>query len=326
MRIGLFLQTTFSKKEAKRYIAQQRLYGSAPKFPLAGKLRIGRVRYMKYFLWQFISLKQFIMDRLETFSQSESVEHNEDKKLRGAQLGKLIEQSGFEMDQLTADMLKLILEKNDHLSHVEVVFISPEEEPDTGGFFHRVKVDEQTFVPTIFVVSENQEHMNRLKDARKSSAARVASMLGIDFSKLSPALLRQFIVAHELGHASDYVKNYETNPDYKGADAAEEWDLHYEANLLTMPVPSFDPVDLREELSRFDSLEDFLKVNPSLSKTINISEIKTKQDLINVQEIAYRTSAYESYADDFATDFLKNNAVELNITELIDPDQQQEAA
>lgn len=266
------------------------------------------------------------MNRLETFSQSDPTEYNKEEPPRGIQLCELIERNNLEMDQSTADMLRIMLEKHDHLSHVEVVFISPEEEPDTGGFFHRVEIDEQTFLPTIFIVSENQEHMNRLKDTRQSSAARVASMLGIDFSQLSPKLLRLFIIAHELGHASDYIKNYETNPEYQVTDAAEEWDLHYESNLLTMPVPGFDPVDLREELSRFDSLEDFLKANPNLSKTISTGEIKTKQDLINAQEIAYRTSAYESYADDFATDFLKNNAAELNITELIDPDQSREAA
>jgi len=260
------------------------------------------------------------MDRLETFHHSDPTERSENEQPKGVQLRELIERNYLEMDQSTADMLKLLLEKHGYLSHVEVVFISPEEEPNTGGFFHRVQVDEQTFVPTIFIVSKNQEHMARLKDIRQSSATRTAVMLGIDFSQLSPNLLRQFIIAHELGHASDYVKNYETNPDYQGSDAAEEWNLHYEANLLSMPVPGFDPVDLREELSKFDNLEDFLKANPSLSKTIDIGEIKTKQDLINAQEIAYRTSTYESYADNFAADFLKNNAIKLNITELIDPD------
>lgn len=266
------------------------------------------------------------MNRLETFSQSDPVEYNKNEQPRGLQLRELIERNDLEMDQSTADMLKLLLEEYKHLAHVEVVFISPEEEPDTGGFFHRVQVDEQTFVPTIFIVSQNQEHMSRLRDARQASAARVADMLGIDFSQLSPDLLKKFIVAHELGHASDYVINYETNPDYQGSNAAEEWDLHYEANLLTMPVPGFDPVDLREELSSFDNLEDFLRANPNLIKTINIGEIKTKQDLINAQEVAYRTSAYESYADNFATGFLKKNAVELKITELIDSDQYREAA
>ena len=266
------------------------------------------------------------MKESETFFQHNSTEQEDIEQRKGIQLHELIERKDIVLDQSTSDMLKLILEQNSHLSHIEVVFISPKEEPNTGGYFHRVQIDEQTFVPTIFIVSANEEHARRLKNTRQSSAKRVANMLGINFSQLSPNLLKQFIIAHELGHSSDYAKNYETNPNYQGSDAAEEWELHYEGNLLTMPVPGFDPVDLREELSRFDNLEDFLKANPNLVKTINTGEIKTIQDLIDAQEIAYRTSVYESYADNFATTFLKKNAVKLNISELIDETQHRQAA
>jgi len=151
-------------------------------------------------------------------------------------------------------------------------------------------------------------------------------MLGISLPQLSPKLLRLFIIAHEIGHASDYVKNYETNPDYEGSDAAEEWDLHYEANLLTLPVPGFDPVDLHEELSKYSGLEDFLRANPNVAKTIDTSKVRTVQDLIDTQEVAYRTSAYESYADNFAAAFLKKNAVKLNIAELVGGDEYDKAA
>lgn len=248
------------------------------------------------------------------------IEQNKVERQRGVALRELIDQQDLRLDQATSAMLRLVLEQYGHLSHVEVVFISPEEEPDTGGFFHRVQVDTQTFVPTIFIVSEDQEHLLKLKNTRRSSVQNTADMLGIHFSHLSPNLLRQFIIAHEIGHASDYVKNYETNPDYQGSDAAEEWDLHYEANLLTMPVPGFDPVDLREEISTFGDLKEFLSVHPNVAKTINTSEIKTLQDLLHAQEIAYRTSAYESYADNFATNFLKKNAERLGIAELRNSD------
>ncbi len=249
------------------------------------------------------------MDRLEiASSQNNSIENNESTQKKGKPLYELVKQKDTRFDQATSDMLTLILEQHDHLSHIEIVFISPEDAPNTGGSFHIVQVDEQSFIPTIFIVSENQEHMRKLKDTRHSSAQRVADMLGINFSQLSPSLLRQFIIAHEIGHASDYIKNYETNPDYQGTNAVEEWDLHYESNLLTMPVPGFDPVDLYEKLSKFNDLKQFLNANPNVTRTINTDEIKTLQDLLHAQEIAYRTSPYESYADTFATNFLKKNA------------------
>jgi len=237
-----------------------------------------------------------------------------------------IERNDLEIDSSTRDIIACLLKTHKHLSHVEVVFITPEEEPDTAGYFHHVRVDEKTFVPTIYLVSEDREHMARLSSVRQSSNAIVAKRLGIDPSQLSPTLLRQFIIAHELGHAYDYVINYETNPDYQGSDAAEEWDLHYESNLLTLPVPGLDPVDLREELSNVETLDDFLKEHPMLSKTINTHEIKTKQDLLKAQETAYRASVYEQYADTFAVDFLKQNADTLHIAELANPDQYRKAA
>ncbi|MBU0625618.1 hypothetical protein KKF05_04710 [Patescibacteria group bacterium] len=259
------------------------------------------------------------MDRLEISTiRDGSLEQNEagDSEQRGVQLGKFFELKDSEIDETTFNLLKLMLEQYNELSHIEVVFIPPEETPDTGGFFHRIQVDEKTFIPTIFIVSEDQEHLQRLKDTRRSSSQRVADLLGVDFSQLSPRLLRQFIIAHEMGHANDYVKNYETNPEYQGSDAAEEWDVHYEANLLTMPASGFDPVSLREEVSKFESLGDFLAAYPDVAKIIEPKGIKTVQDLFNAQEVAYRTSPYESQADNFAADFLRRNAKELNISEL----------
>jgi|SRR3989338_282782 len=208
-------------------------------------------------------MKKF--ERLIT-THDDSMEQHERTTRERIRLDELIARKDIESDKTMVDTLKLILKQNGYLSHIEVVFISPEEEPDTGGSFHRMQVDEQSFIPTIFIVSENQAHMQRLKDTRQSSVKRVAEMLGIDFSKLTPSLLRRFIIAHEIGHAADYVKNYETNPDYQGTDAAEEWDLHYEANLLNMPVPGFDPVDLREEVSKFNDIEAFLEAHPDVKK------------------------------------------------------------
>ncbi|MCF6276595.1 MAG: hypothetical protein L3J07_01965 [Candidatus Magasanikbacteria bacterium] len=246
-----------------------------------------------------------------------NLEKEDERKNKGVRLDELISREGIEIDKSMDAMLKLMLEQNDFLSHVEVVTISPEDEPNTDGFFHRVQVGENVFIPTIFIVSENKEHLQKLKDVRESSAKEVADMLGISFENMTPNLLRQFIIAHELGHATDYIKNYETNPDFEGADAAEEWSSHYNANLYTLPVPGFDPVDLREEMAKFTNLEEFLLANPDVYRIVKTSNIKTLQDLLNAQELAYRNSSYENYADNFATDFLKKNAKELKISELV---------
>jgi hypothetical protein len=246
-----------------------------------------------------------------------SAEQSEMSAPRGIPLGELVARENIEIDKSTADILKIALEQNKHLSHVEIIFVSPKEVPYTGGLFHRVQVDEQTFIPTISIVAENEKHMQKLKDTRQASAKKAAEMLGINFFDLTPRLLRQFIIAHELGHADDYVINYETNPDYTGAGAVKEWNLHYRSNLLTLPVPGWSPRALREEILQYNDLSSFLEAYPDTKKKINTNEIKTLQDLLNAQELAYRASEYERCADDFAANFLKKNAKELGIRELI---------
>lgn len=236
---------------------------------------------------------------------------------RGIRFDQCITKEHSELEETVSILLHSIVRDYPYLSHVEVIFISPKDEPNTGGFFHRVQIDKDTFVPTIYIVSEDQEHLQRLKSVRESSARRVAELLGIDFSELTPSLLRNFIIAHEIGHASDYVKNYEKNPAYKDRVISDEWDLHYQANLFTLPVPGFDPVDLRDEVSRYESIEECLRERPELKNVVSMYKIKKIEDLLSIQELAYRHSTYESYADNFATDFLKRNAKELGFVELL---------
>ena len=219
-----------------------------------------------------------------------------------------VEQQNTEIDRMTIELLKLTLQQYPHLSHVEIKFVPPDDRIDTGGTFDQIKIDEDTFLPIIFIVSKDAKHIEKIMQTRKESAKRVAEMLGIKFEDLTPELLRQFIIAHEFGHADDYVKNYEQNPEYKGGQITEEWNLHYEANLYSMPVPGYDPVDLKNEIENFTNLEDFLKVHPETTATVEADNIKSLEDLMIAQENAYRSSTYENYADQFATHFLKQNA------------------
>lgn len=242
---------------------------------------------------------------------------------RGIALKDFVAQKRIGTEKPIADILKLVLKQNQFLSHIEVAFISPKEEPGTAGILHQIQIDKDTIIPTIFIVSEDKEHMEKLMQSRKESAKRTAQMLGIDFLDLTPTLLKQFIVAHELGHAADYIKNYETNPDYKGAEAAEEWEMHYDANLMTMPVPDYAPAELMKEMAKHNDLKSFIKAHPEISRT---NEIKTLEDLLKKQELAYRTSPYESYADNFAANFLKQNAEKLNLGQLISGPKLKEAA
>lgn len=218
-------------------------------------------------------------------------------------------------NQDLAKIIRLAKEQHPHLECVQTVFIPPVDEPNTGGFFNTVVTEDRNIVPTIFIVSEeNGEHTQNLMSARQASAKMASEMLGISFKDMSPRLLKMFIIAHELGHAADYVINYLTNPEYKNTnDADEAWNLHYVVNLYSLPIPELDPPQLSEELERAGSLSRFIQMHPESTRTIEINQVKTSQDLLNLQEHAYRASIYEQYADNFATAFLKRNAEALDI-------------
>lgn len=53
----------------------------------------------------------------------------------GIRLDELIELKDSKIDKKAFDLLKLMLKQHKELAHIEVVLVSPEETPDTGGFF-----------------------------------------------------------------------------------------------------------------------------------------------------------------------------------------------
>ena len=78
------------------------------------------------------------MNKQETFSQSDPAGH-ENNRTTGMRLRELLERKDLGLDRSTYDLLKLVSEQHGHVSHLKIVFISPEEEPNTGGIFHRVE-------------------------------------------------------------------------------------------------------------------------------------------------------------------------------------------
>ncbi len=237
---------------------------------------------------------------------------------QGIPIAKLIEQESSKVNPEIRNFFSLIYDQNPSLSNIRVDYVTPEDEPGTGGYLELVEIRKDVFVPTIFVMPGQDGHMKNLMKSRRSSAEIAANMLGIAFEKMTPRLLGLFIMAHELGHVTDYIRNYELNSDYKGAEAAEEWRIHYDLNLLALPVSGLDPSGLRQEINNFRNLDEFLIKFPDTKRGIDPEKVKSLDDLLHEQEIAYRSMPYENYADNFAVNFLKRNAQELKISELLD--------
>lgn len=221
-----------------------------------------------------------------------------------------------ENDDLSVfNLLKQMVRVNPFLANVKIVFISHDTEPNTGGTFDIVKVDEHALAPIISIVENNKEHMERVLRERRSSIELVARKLGIPFEKMTPELLRIFIISHELGHASDYIKNYQLNPNYGSVEGAvEDWNVHYEATISSLPVSDLDPSQLKDRLNKYSSIKEFIADFPETR--IDTQKITSLGQLLHEQEVAYRNSPYEKYADDFAANFLKNNARQIGLLEL----------
>lgn len=255
------------------------------------------------------------MNRQESSPTIDADQPDQEAIPRGISLVEYFEQEHD--DSQTSRFLEQMVKENPFLSDVEVIFISADKEPNTGGVFDIRKVDETTYTPTIFIVENDAQHTAKILQDRKSSNEIVASLLGMEFEKLTPELLRLFIIAHELGHATDYIKNYESNPSYANvAEASEEWDMHYEVNLSSLPVPHFDPAQLTEKIAGYSNIKEFVIDYPEAKSYVQSEEITTLEQLLHDQEVAYRNSPYEKYADNFAAKFLKKNAQEIGIPEL----------
>jgi hypothetical protein len=132
---------------------------------------------------------------------------------RGIALKELVKKAGSKLEQPIQELLILLLEQHENLADIEITPVSPKLEPNTGGVFDKYYMEDGTIIPTVFIVEDKDGHMRKMMQNRKKSVLMVAEMLGIEPEEMSPEILKQFIVAHEFGHATDYVKNYQNNPE-----------------------------------------------------------------------------------------------------------------
>jgi hypothetical protein len=157
-------------------------------------------------------------------------------------------------------------------------------------------------VPKILMALSGPEHVKYLMEMRPTAIELVAEGLGVAPEDITPELLEAFIFLHEYGHAKDYLTNYRGESDnatHSHEEAIQEWNEHYKASLLSLPVPGFDPSDLRTEVTACGGVQAFYEQHPNLVNPHGITPL-TQDDLFREQEMAYRNLPHEKYADDFA--------------------------
>lgn len=160
--------------------------------------------------------------------------------------------------------------------------------------------------PLIKIGLADSRHLDMIRETRRVATAIWAKKLGVNPDNVDNRLLSTFILLHEVGHGHDYIRNYFTNPEFSDVQAAtEEWYHHYENQLASLPVPHYDPSDLREAIGIDGSLEDFVTRFPELKERLAALNIANKEELYAMQEAGYRALPHEGYADDFAVFVLR---------------------
>lgn len=214
--------------------------------------------------------------------------------------------------------IQLIEKIHPHLEAVHTYTFPPEDEPCTAGFFEPQIQPTGEISLDIYLAKDFLNITQELMALRPTSAKAAAELLGIDEKKLSAELLSLFIIAHEFGHADDFIRNYLNDPNLSQTEALNAWDMHYDMNLLALPVQGLSPAELHDLIKQGKTFEELLAYYPEIMDYKYFGQIHNLDDLVRFQETEYRQMPYESQADQFAANFLLNNAEKLGIEELLD--------
>lgn len=222
-------------------------------------------------------------------------------------------QEEVELPPSLSKVIEVIFREYPELRDITIKTFASQDYFDVGGYYEFVEDAKGKPVPQICISKGDANLLTRLFDIRRSSIAINAQMLGIESKDMTPELLQIFIIAHEFGHIKDYKVNFEGDPNLHEWDAVKEMDYQREAVLSMLPIPNITPTHLAIKLKGLVRLEDVVEKFPDLQKYTGFKNLITVEDVLTAQEIEYKSSTPESYADKFATDFLRHHASELGI-------------
>lgn len=212
-----------------------------------------------------------------------------------------------------------ILEKEygDLLGQIRVDIKKPEHHKmltATGGYFWEPREEEPK--PTLVVVEGDDQGDSQyadIKEKRKISATIVAEKLGLNFEELSPRVLKIFILAHEIGHASDFVNNYKDAQGWRGQIQKEMFDLPIPHIVIPRARGAFERAggDIEKMIEELKEIDDFDEKVFRRNLTDQYGgDIKK---MLDDQEVMYKKTGMESKADNFAVSFLKEHWEELGL-------------
>ena len=169
----------------------------------------------------------------------------------------------------------------------------------TAGFFRNPSEWEK--IPTIVIASQvPDEHFETLKTTRRRSIEIISELIGVKPDQLTSKTLKIFIFLHELGHAQEFISYVQQLESH--AKASEKWKARYAAEIETLPVPGMNPAILRQKIEAGE-----LPKIVSGSSDPRIHDSISAEEIMAIQDEAYRHLPKEAYADNLAAEIIRKN-------------------
>jgi hypothetical protein len=258
-------------------------------------------------------------DSLGARVEQEPIQSKKSDLDRTRSITEILESSPERVDPEVRQLMELFVREYPQAVEIGLELFHPTDAFDAGGFYE-IREEADHMVPVIFISEGGHERLQSLIPIRKTSIDINAHLLGIKPEQMTTRLLHRFILAHELGHAMDFIRNYRQEHE-DDREAKEEMSYHRELGKATLPVPGISPTHLARELSTLHTRTEVVERFPALAQHPLFSTLATVEDILRLQEQEYRATPQERYADEFAKQFLTLHAVELGFPELIHDDQ-----
>jgi hypothetical protein len=181
--------------------------------------------------------------------------------------------------------------------------ISPDPKMRGASVFHPKRTED---VATVVLMQGGAEAYEAMRRERPEAIAMIADMLGMDAERMDGNTMRQFMLLHEAGHLFDVYTNYEMeSPGRNRTEVMELFEQESDAQMETLPIPGYDPSALRHTLREQGGLDAWRRHDASVDAACREYRVHSEEDLLRVQERAYRSLEKEAFADRFAAQALR---------------------
>lgn len=210
----------------------------------------------------------------------------------------------------------IVLRDFSYLACVEVELLPLEGEDVPVGYYDIVENEKGAMVPRIYFQFGDQDLLKSIIRKRFRAIEMNAELLAIDSKSVTPELLQLFIIGHELGHAHDFIVNYQANSGSDGWEAAQQMKQKKQEALHMLPAQNMSPRQLADAIESCSCLDEVAAAVPSICDHPRSEEILSLKHLLEIHEEEYRYSSPERCADKFAAKIIRENAESLGFTDL----------